>query len=279
MRQKHERLFEIKKAPVQKDEAGRVKCPYCPATFSQVGNLSSHRRLEHREHLVLGLIKCDHCPATFQTEASLHRHTLRRHADPSKKIRLKCFVCDEIFRYPKMLINHLQTHPNVEYKCCFDWCAERFARDDLLHRHIVNHMLIQCDNCHKTYTHYHKCEVPAAEKKFICDSCGKGFVTRYQLKIHMNSHTDNRPYKCDVCGKSFRRPASLWAHAPIHSEVKRLKCNVIHCHRAFVQHTDLYRHQFKAHGIFRKKFPCTICDQVFPENALLRKHLQNHEAV
>lgn len=276
-RAKHEKLFEISRNPLKRNESGRVLCPYCPATFARASGLAIHRRLKHRDRLKYSSIKCEQCSISFLNKKSLQDHMLRKHPNPNKT-RFICYVCQESFQYPKGLTKHMPTHPNVEYNCCYDECEEQFESDELLFRHLTDHLQVECKICHKSYTQLstvvHKCQT---EKKLVCDYCGKIFSEKYSLKIHMNMHTDNRPYSCDVCGKAFRRPTALTRHRHTHTGTKPLVCNAPNCDRAFIQHTDLYRHQFKAHGIYKKKFPCTICDQVFPENALLRKHMDNHE--
>ena len=44
-------------------------------------------------------------------------------------------------------------------------------------------------------------EVIADDK--TCGRCGKRFPSAGRLKLHMNVHKDDKPYKCDVCEKGF----------------------------------------------------------------------------
>ena len=48
---------------------------------------------------------------------------------------------------------------------------------------------------------------------FLCDDCGKGFVTRQKLTNHRRAkHTFEKPYICDQCGQGFIRSDKLTVH-------------------------------------------------------------------
>ena len=46
-----------------------------------------------------------------------------------------------------------------------------------------------------------------SSNKHRCKFCGKGFSSDSALKIHIRSHTGERPFACNECGK-YRRGAS-----------------------------------------------------------------------
>ena len=50
------------------------------------------------------------------------------------------------------------------------------------------------------------------KKVCICQLCGKGFPCPSNLKQHMESHKETRPYKCKKCEKDYRNERNLAQH-------------------------------------------------------------------
>lgn len=76
--------------------------------------------------------------------------------------------------------------------------------------------------------------------------------------------------------KLFDTNLFMTAHTRVHTGAKPFKCNIDHCDRAYMFEIDLKRHKYSIHGIFTKKHICPICSKVYPENKLLKKHLESH---
>ncbi|KAJ3513319.1 hypothetical protein NLJ89_g3019 [Agrocybe chaxingu] len=57
--------------------------------------------------------------------------------------------------------------------------------------------------------------------KYECHFCGKGFTRPSSLKIHLNSHTGEKPFVCPVptCGRSFSVLSNMRRHARVHNTV------------------------------------------------------------
>lgn len=257
----------------------KIACKYCAESFDDKRLLDIHKRAIHMERLNEDkIIKCAECPALFEYYYMRRMHLIQEH-NASRKFygpQFQCMFCEKKAKMPKALIEHLQTHdPSDNYKCCIESCDEQLQNLDDLYAHLKNHKR-ECDKCKRTFTewtfHIHKCARPV----FICDYCGKQFSVLYSFQVHMNRHRGTKLYKCLYCASTFCNSGARLKHQRTHTGERPCKCNVENCDRAFVQHTDLYRHQFKAHGIFRKKFACTVCEEVFPENSMLRKHLLTH---
>lgn len=77
--------------------------------------------------------------------------------------------------------------------------------------------------------------------KYTCPTCNRGFSRAYNLKSHIRTHQDYRPFECNVCQLRFTRNHDLNRHLRTHSKEKGHICD--DCGRQFARRDALRRHE------------------------------------
>lgn len=54
-----------------------------------------------------------------------------------------------------------------------------------------------------------------------CNICNRGFLNKSNIKVHLRTHTGEKPFRCEVCAKAFRQKAHLIKHQQIHKRIGR----------------------------------------------------------
>jgi len=49
-----------------------------------------------------------------------------------------------------------------------------------------------------------------------CTVCQRGFLNKSNIKVHLRTHTGEKPFRCETCNKTFRQKAHLLKHYQIH---------------------------------------------------------------
>jgi len=140
--------------------------------------------------------------------------------------RFYCEKCKRYFCSQAGLNRHIRNHEQIDAKkdavhLCAE-CGKTFASSQSLinHKRFVHDISKQrkyaCPYCSTTYLTkgYLRLHVMShtGEKPLTCEICGKGFVRSNHLKWHMITHGDERPYACKICNMTYRRPAHLRRH-------------------------------------------------------------------
>ncbi|WP_330925761.1 C2H2-type zinc finger protein [Candidatus Sororendozoicomonas aggregata] len=93
------------------------------------------------------------------------------------------------------------------------------------------------------------------DKPYRCKSCGRGFAQQSALTDHIRSHTGEKPHKCDVCGKAFGRSNTLKTHMRVHTKERPYVCAA--CGKGYTQRSGLKQHKC---GI-QTRFDCPVCSE------------------
>ncbi|KAM9028344.1 PR domain zinc finger protein 5 isoform 10-T10 [Ara ararauna] len=228
-------------------------CPNCESSFASQEILAEHLQTLHQKPSEEKEFKCRNCGKKFPVKQALQRHVLQcteniRPGDTSRSFQ--CSVCNTSFSSELSYEQHKEAcRGDARFICKADSCGKRFKSKDALKKHKENvhsgnsRKKLMCSVCNK------KCSSAAnlqehrkVHEIFECQECDKKFILANQLKRHMITHSEKRPYTCEVCNKSFKRLDQVTAHKIIHSEDKPYKCKL--CGKGFA-HRNVYKNHKK----------------------------------
>uniref|UniRef100_A0A3B3ZW61 C2H2-type domain-containing protein n=1 Tax=Periophthalmus magnuspinnatus TaxID=409849 RepID=A0A3B3ZW61_9GOBI len=194
-------------------------------------------------------------PVSVSTNHSSHVFIPTNHSSPGsiptnrKPSKSKfCCLCDERFKHQTLLLSHLDQHAlkgeEPRYDCLH--CEQSFTGSTTLMSLNVESLSVLCSVLGSTLLRIHqRTHVPPhtklhGEKRFLCHTCGRGFVSRVALRSHVRTHTGERPYTCTLCGRGFAFNAGLKVHLRRHLGDKPYTCSV--CGKGFPSGGDLQAH-------------------------------------
>ncbi|XP_073670671.1 uncharacterized protein [Paramisgurnus dabryanus] len=222
--------------------------------------LSSQGHLE-RKHTEQKLFTCRKCEISFPTLQEQRRHYSKVHRVRKKK-QYHCEQCDEVYSSLSKLKVHMRTHSGE---------TPTFSLEK--HEH-TDQKLFTCRKCEINFTtlqeqrrHYSK-----MHREKHCEQCGKGYLSISSLKVHMMTHSGERPFQCSKCDMRFRTRDTLIGHERIHTGEKPYKCP--HCEMSFSQKAYRKKHVFLHTN--ERPYQCNQCDKAFRDSGCLKIHQKIH---
>jgi hypothetical protein len=89
-----------------------------------------------------------------------------------------------------------------------------------LQKHMFDHHGIKADDDQVEFPDLERGGGMRRPSYYQCNICPKTFTRCHNLRAHLRSHTDERPYVCTVCGKAFERLYDRKRHEALHSGIR-----------------------------------------------------------
>ncbi|KAI8354143.1 hypothetical protein EDC96DRAFT_516976 [Choanephora cucurbitarum] len=129
-------------------------------------------------------------------------------------------------------------------------------------RHSLSSSMSSPSSCFSTLSSFtNPIEEKSTQRKsaslFRCtyEGCEKTFTRTYNLKSHLRTHTDQKPFVCCKCPKAFARQHDRNRHEKLHTGNKPYFCE--HCNKSFARQDALNRHLKKdKRSISRRQNEC-----------------------
>lgn len=223
-------------------------------------------------------LKCQFCCTFYNSKKARTIHTKSVH--PGAKFI--CEMCKKIFKLEHRLTEHKKSYHVSTYTCHF--CLIIFRSKADLKYHIIrtqNHIgtdkdkKYHCDTCGKgfftstSWNRHSKTHIVNSRKvQFNCSECTRQFVTKQNL----NTHTKfvHGPRICNICNNIYNCREDLM----VHKRTTHFFC--ISCQKPFPNKTKYEIHK-SIHQFDNIRFRyCTVCDFKTETNITLKKHMDMH---
>lgn len=129
----------------------------------------------------------------------------------------KCDVCGALFKQAMNLQKHLQKSHEANHCFTCNKCSHCFSLESEYHKHVqsCNYLKTMADKNSAIKMMAGGSNVnasPATECTRKCIYCQRNFPTPFALRMHLRTHTGERPFQCKFCSKSFKTQSQLNVH-------------------------------------------------------------------
>ncbi|XP_026229000.1 zinc finger protein 1035 [Anabas testudineus] len=281
-------------------------CLYCPRSFCKKNRLKNH----HHAHKVNSLLLCSRCGQYFgfrklnqhqkncgemtdlingshngTSQINQNGNTIPVQSSTTNMLKFKCPHCPQRFRYRSLFFRHLVSHTGVQPYVCMH-CGQRFGTQTMCLQHEAF-----CDGVYKERPS--KVKSPASTKlpnmptlrestqkpqaegeaEYKCKFCTKTFMKSRNLRHHILTHNEVKPYRCKACDSCFSR----YDHLKVHQTRCRGRKTRLEVCIPKISLDDVGRGWQSKYGTEPAKkeetFECEVCLKRFPTQSKLSQHV------
>lgn len=276
-RTKHTLTLHVKRVHENKE----CSCEVCGKVFK-----NSMALQDHVGYHVQKTRTCSDCGKTFRNQKLLNGHRKRCHK------YYVCNLCKQTCTSKMKYEAHVRTHTGEKpYQC--DQCAKKYITSSALRGHKRLHSREgsgPCEECRKRFTlrqeasiavtndngevidvvdnngqQPYECKSCGKCYNFVCQECGKTFLTQTHLNTHVSVTHQITFHLCDLCGKVCKNALSLLGHRRIH---ERETCTCDECGKIFQNQLRLKIHKNR----HKQACSCELCGKGFNTREKLKLH-------
>ncbi|XP_038221026.1 zinc finger protein 26-like [Zerene cesonia] len=257
----------------------KYMCFFCDRVFTKFSELKQH----HYDHYE---IKLDSSLRSITTETKVKFEVSQ----------LSCKICPKDMQTLDDLLDHITITHKQGYNSVVRCSIFAFRLTDTE---------APCQQCDQTFSFFgnllsHVYKNHLGTGQFLCDSCGKGFPTKFMLKKHVRLEHTNADYVCQTCNMSFKTHGAFSYHrithkgdfncaqcperfpswylrkrhvAFAHDKSLQIACEL--CSKTFVKYNSLKWHLMSVHHN-DKPFACDLCDFKCINKTYLKRHMVSH---